>query len=349
MALGTTYISVSAIQAETGLTDDNWTDLVGAAGLNKYSFYAPGQLSVDGASDVVLTPPTVNLRLGDFRLYNHTANTPAAQTNYTQNWGPAAGDFNFTIAWYPQNMNIKAFAVPGDYLTVNAYESAVNRTNEASVIFTQTTSITFSAVSPTLTDHSRTKANPDVKASSTSTVQLTAFPYAYVLVEGTIIYFETFISDMYGARKINLGVRANGYTDITFHRSVMPYVHGQVTSYPTPPANYTFITANAYDAARCTTTGVNQSLGTSYSFNLVAYALYNDGGGNIYRTVRLPVCYAKLTVDGVDTILLNGTELADTGQSCSGTLTGGTFNYDDIGVVTFTVGTTVDGGDFIDC
>ena len=65
--------------------------------------------------------------------------------------------------------------------------------------------------------------------------------------------------------------------------------------------------------------------------------------------ICLPICYAKLTVDGNDTILMDGEELADTGQYFTGKLTAGTFNYNDQCKVIFTTGTTVDGADFVSC
>lgn len=344
MALGTTNISTTAVGTEIGVISNVITDLVGAVSLNPYSFYGPGFLSVDVNKDVVITPPVDNFKLGDFRSYDHTSETPHAQADCTLNWGPGGVEFNSVISWFPNGMNIKEFAVSGDYVTFSFYSTVEDRVAGTNVVHSFTTTILFNDITP-LVGHTRTT---NKRANSTQTPMVTGIPTTYAT-----LYCDTFISDISGTRLINLGTKTNGYTTITLVENELPYVYGFNNSgSPVCPEHYTFISARIYGTPGlpCAENTVNQSLGTTYSFNLAAYGLYNDGEGvNEFRTIRLPICYAKLTVDGNDTILMDGEELADTGQYFTGELTAGTFNYNDQCKVIFTTGTTVDGADFVSC
>jgi hypothetical protein len=330
MSLGNSNISLSAIKTETGLSGNKGSELVGAAGLNKYSFYAPGSLSVDGNKDVVITPPSANLKAGDFRSYNNASLTPSAQANYTQNWGPGGSTVNFTQSWFPQAKNIKEFADPGDYVTAKYYLSADDRTNEAGVIHSQIFAITFNGITP-LAGHTR---QTTYRANSTQTFNVTGFPTGGLSTPDCLVYCETYISDISGNRKINLGARANNYTTITFHQSQEPYVHG-VGNIPSPPSGYTaiFPELNTAGTPVCNTVSpLTQSLGTAFSFYVKARGIY----GSDQRIVAITNVDVVLTLDGVSQTIYSGALSEAAAQLCSGTLaSGGTWNYDKIGVVTF--------------
>jgi hypothetical protein len=125
-----------------------------------------------------------------------------------------------------------------------------------------------------------------------------------------------------------------------------PYVHGQNNNMPSKPANYTAIFPVVYDnvtSFKCDgSPNVQMELGTDYSFNVAAYAIFNDGGGNVSRTVTLTNANIILTVDGVPTTLQASGALDRDGQTFTSTLEPpSTWNPGDVGVVTFGAGTTI--------
>ncbi len=333
MSLGATDISVSAIMTETGLSSGNVSALVGASNLNKYSFYAPGSLSVDANYDVVLTPPASNYKLGDFRLYNHSALTPGAQSNYTQNWGPGASDFDFAVSWFPQNMNIKCFAVPGDYVTMDFYPTATDRTNQTNRIKRQITAITFNSITP-LTGHTR---QPYYQASSTQApVWIYGYPYAGLSDPNTTIYMETYISDLTGNRKINLGTRSNNYTIVTFHKNQIPYITKSGNITPVPSGYTSAWIEITSGLTLCDTSGnLSQTFGGS-TFGF--YARIRSVYGANYRIIEQTACTVTLTLRGESqTVYSSPLNYNGSATYISGTLSNGkTWAYDDAATITAT-------------
>jgi hypothetical protein len=264
--------------------------------------------------------------MGDFRSYNHAALTPHPLNDTTFGYATGASTFATFIPWFPEAMNIKEFAGRSDssvdYVTFRFYTSAANRISETGNVYTFTYAITYADITP-LINHTRDTAK---RANTMQLVSIPAIP-----TQNTPLYMDTYISDISGNRLINLGTKSNGYTTLTLLPNVTPYVVGQRTGSPVVPSGYTAIFPNVYETVRCTTGHVNQSLGVIYSFNIVAYGVHS--GGN--RTIRLSSTDIILTVDGVRTTLQTGLELDKLGKSFTGTLTGGTFNYNDVGYVTF--------------
>jgi len=360
MALGKTNITTADVKNEIGSTSNAVAELVGDDNLNPCSFYAPGILDVDINCDVTLTPPTTNFKLGDFRLYNHSAIPPSISPLFTGvSWGPPMSDFNFIVPIFPQWMNIKEFAdVKASEFTPNwtvkFYPTDTDRTDERNVIKTVTQEIDFNTVPAEYQVANHTRTSTLMADTGPVLISITGFPTAVLDTGagGTVIYIEVFISDASGNRRINFGVRENGYSNVQFTYNKMPYVLGYNSAYPASHTGYTAVFARVYSTpgAACIESTVNQDVGTSYSFNLVAYAV---GGVDGPCLIKLPVCSAKLTVDGIDTILkVAGNpvfELPKTGLTFTGTLTGGTFNYNDYCRVTFTSGTTIDGTDTTNC
>ena len=323
MALGSINITMSEVRDYIQGVSYKVSELVATPGLNKYSFYAPGQLDVDANKDPLLIPPTANFKLGDFRLYDKLATAPAAASDFTYNWGPGGVIFNAVIPWFPGTMNLKSFASPGDYVTMKFYTSTANGTAETNAVLTYTSSINFNSITP-LVSHSRTTT---FKAEGTQLVSVSGIPTGY-----STLYVDTYISDIGGGRLINLGTKTNGYTTLTLVENNYPHVSGQNTNNPAHPAGYTVIFPNVFNTVKCIMGGMDQSIGTSYSFNVVAYAV--NSGGN--RTVRLSSVDVILTVDGIRTTLQAGLELPSAGKSFSGTLADGSaWNYNDMGYVTF--------------
>ena len=335
MALGTTNITTTNVGTEIGSSSRVVSVLVGASGLNKYSYYAAGQLGVDGSKNITLTPPTSNFKLGDFRLYDNSAVPPAPQAAITKNYGPSSGAFSFTIVYMLSTLNIKAFTTPADYVTVKCYSSSADRIAESNVKFTQTFAISYISDTP-LAGHSRLSAT---KPSTTGwqAVTLTSFSDAW-LTNNCIGYFDTYLSNISGTRVINFGTSVSaGYTNITFHLYSIPYLYGLNTNTPTAPAGYTvvFPTVSASATPVCSySNSINQTFGgTTYDFYVVAKAVYVGGT----RIVGLTSTNIILTKGGVRTTCATGVAIGyTTGYHCTGTLaSGGTWGYDDTGTVTF--------------
>lgn len=329
MALGDTNISITAVKTELSSASNKWSGLVGGVGTNKYSFYAPGFLTVDGINDVVLTPPVVSMKIGDFRRYNHASLTPTPTTSFTLGWGPGGATVDSVLPCFPQAMNIKEFAIYGTYVTYKFYTSAAARAAEGATVKTFTTALSFSAITP-LAGHTRTTNS---RVVSTQTPNVTGIPTAT-----SPLYVDTYISDIAGNRKINFANKANGYWTLTLHEYVDPYAYGANSGYPSPPTGYTAVFASVYTVDNCGTGHVVQSLGSNYSFKVVAHAIF----GGSHRTVDLTNAIIHLIVDGQTTVVKASGTLSKDGVSFSGVLSGGaTWNYDDAGVVRFASGTTI--------
>ena len=332
MALGLTNITISDVKTEIGSSSNSVSALVGATGLNKYSFYAPGSLNVDGSYNVTLTPPTSNYKLGDFRSYNDSALTPLAQVDYTQNWGPGAGAFNFTVSWFPQNMNIKAFVIPGDYVTMNFYANETNRTNEAGLLKQEVTLITYNAITP-LAGHTRQVSQQAY--STQAPITINNFPDGGLSDPDTSIYMETFISDLAGNRKINLGIRENNYTTIKFHKNQIPYIYGG-GNVPSPPFGWTaiFPEVSISSTPVCSfASQLDMTFGSStIDFYIVARGIY----GLQEKIIDVTDCSVMLTIDGSTQKLYQGAISYSAGEHIDTTLTisGGTWAYGDEGAIT---------------
>src|ERR1035437_5171392 len=121
--LPNTNITTTNVGAEIGSSSHVVSTLVGMTGLNLYSYYAPGQLSVDGSKNIVLTPPSSNFKLGDFRSYNNIAFPPVIwQFMPTIGWRTDYA--NFVLFFSINQLNLYAFADRGDYLTIDIYHTS---------------------------------------------------------------------------------------------------------------------------------------------------------------------------------------------------------------------------------
>jgi hypothetical protein len=311
-------------------------------GLNKYSRYAPGQLDVDVNYDVTLTPPSSNYKLGDFRRYNNSAFTPGMQSPFTQNWGPGGSTIDITFGFRPEEMNIKAFVDPGDYVTVVAYNSSANRTAKTSPLISQTFTISWNAHTP-LVGHTRQVYYVANTGSSGNLVTINNVPVAS---GNSTIYLETFISDLAGNRKINFGVRANNYLDVNTHQRQAPYVYGANNNFPTTPPGYTAL----FPVCNPTSTpaggsDISLSIGTYYDFYVIPFGV--NGTPPMARYVSVANADLLLYKNGsyAETILTNYTFDSTTGlgHNVFGNLVSTTINYDDVFAVYFGGSATTDG------
>jgi hypothetical protein len=332
MSLGLTNITISDVKTEIGSSSNSVSALVGAPGLNKYSFYAPGSLAVDASKNVTLTPPTSNYKLGDFRSYNDSALTPSAQVDYTQNWGPSAADFDFAVSWFPQNMNIKAFVEPADYVTMDFYPTSLDRTNETNLIKRQCASILYDDIIP-LAGHTRQVTKQAY--STQAPVWVYSYPTGGLSDPDTSIYMETYISDLTSVKKINLGIRNNNYTTIKFHKNQIPYIYGG-GNVPYHPSGWTsvFPEVSISSTPVCSfAPQLDMTFGSStIDFYIVARGIY----GLQQKIIDVTDCSVMLTIDGSTQKLYSGPISYSAGTHIDTTLSisGGTWAYDDIGAIT---------------
>jgi hypothetical protein len=335
MSLGNSNISLSAIKTETGLSSNKGSELVGASGLNKYSFYAPGSLSVDSNKDIVLTPPAPNMKAGDFRSYNNSAVKPSTLTpGLNLTWGPGGAYCSFVMNYKLEGLNLYAFAYRGDYITMDFYASTADRSAGSNLKHRQSFVIPIVSDTP-LIRHTRQSA---YKPSTTGWIQcnITGFDTTW-LSSITDIYVDTYISDSSHNRKINFGEAiTDGYSSLVLQENVYPRISTQNTNNPVPPSGYTVIfpQISAGEVPVCSYgSSLDQALGQSYSFNIVAKGIYGSSG----RIVAIDSTDIILTLDGVRTVCATGVALSyGSGYYCSGTLAGGgTWNYGKIGELAF--------------
>jgi hypothetical protein len=342
MALGDYNISTTAVGTEIGNSSHTLSVLVGASGLNKYSRYAPGQLDVDGNYDVTLTPPVSNYKLGDFRRYNNSAFTPGMQSPFTHYWGPGGTTDDITFGFRPEEMNIKAFVAPGDYVTVKVYPSAPDRVAQTNLIKTQIFPISWNVHTP-LTGHTRQVFYVANTGSSGNLVTVTSL----AMTPGdSVLYFETFISDIAGNRKINFGVRANNYLDINTHQRVAPYVHGFYNGVPATPSGYTALFA----ACNPTTTPaipsqISVSVGTYYNFCVIPYGVGSSPPTNRYVSIANADIDLYINDVYAETLVSNYTFDSSTGlgHNIFGDLVSHSFTYDTDYKIMFGGSPTTDG------
>ena len=146
MALGDNDISTTSVGAEIGQPSiDTVSGLVGYNALNKYSRYSPGVLGVDINKNVILTPPTSDYKLGDYRRYDHSAAAPAFQAIGTQNHNPGTTTRTITQPIAMNELNLAAISnngintsvTPWQYrIRANMYASSTDRANETNVLQT---------------------------------------------------------------------------------------------------------------------------------------------------------------------------------------------------------------------
>jgi hypothetical protein len=347
MALGSTNINTTMIGTEIGSASHLISELVGAAGLNKFSFYAPGTLSIDGSKNLVLTPPVTIFKLGDFRSYNHTANTSAPPSGAgTDNWGPGGSTIAFTQVWHPFDLNIKEITGYDNYVTMNFYFTTVDRTAETNRKHQQIFPITYNGITP-LVGHTRQTA---FKCDANQNCSVTGLNIAGLATPDANIYIETFISDNAGGRILNLGnTRTDGYTTQAVHQLQTPIISGtssqEVLDLPPVlvPVNYVHLFPRTYsiNTPACSIGDTIQSQGsTGYNTYVKLLGIHVSPAGS--RIVAVDSCDLIITIkdDGGATVhtetLVTGVPLVTTGvmYHLIGNLTGYSWAYGDIGYIT---------------
>ena len=331
----------------------NYGILVEEAGLNPFSYYAPGALSVDTNKNIVITPPDNAFKIGDYRGYNKDAVKPSILTpSGNLNWGPGGTTCSFVMNYRLEALNLYAFASRGDYVTMDFYASEANRASGTNLKHSQTILIPVTSDTP-LSKHTR---QSQYRPSTSGWIQggISDFETGW-LGSVTTVYVDTYISDMSANRKINFGtVVSDGYSTITLAKlgdNTAPYIYAQNTNNPYPPSGYTAIfPAIAQNTGPVCGYGAsfNETIGgTTYAFNIVAKAVYGTG----LRVVGIDSVDIILTINGVRTVVATGVELYSyAGRYFSGTLAnGGSWAYGSAGAITFENGSIQSNPPFTQC
>ena len=331
MALGPKNITTNIVAGEIGVSSTNISVLVGASGLSKYSYYAPGSLSVDINGDIVLTPPDKSFKLSDFRNYDHNAPPPAVQTDFTLNWGPDLQPFNFNLAYKLEGLNVKAFENPADYITVKIYLSAGDRETETNAIHQQIFALQFVG-DIALAFHTRQSALKPL-TSGWQLVSVVGFDPLFLAGTTTVAYCEMYLSDVAGNRLINFGSRINNFTSITFQKIQQPQIRPG-TYLSTKPAGYTVVFPEIHTTSlACSST--NPILMTwndsGFSFYVKARGVYQSS----QRILEVTSCEVRLTIGGSYQTVYTGALSYSQGTYITGTLSlgDGVWGNGDVGII----------------
>lgn len=243
MALPSTNITTGAVRTELGATSNAVSELVGNTGINKYSLYAPGTIGPDTNKNLVLTLPTSNYKLGDFRLYDHSS---AAPTWYPPPsgflyWGPGGSTTNANLYISMNWLNLACSSAhssiidtttnPWHYhVRIDVYNSDAARTTGTSPVKNWVLGIDMNAVETgftVLSGHSRDMAG---KAIMNTGYSGNNFYLDSIAVDaGTCTrYFEAYFCDISGNRVMNFGTRGAGYPgycNIEFRQNQQPQIY----------------------------------------------------------------------------------------------------------------------------
>lgn len=330
MALAANNITVRLVNTELGSpfgatpNDITVKDICAYASQNPFSFYGPWTLGVDSNKTPIINYGSNNYKLGDFRSYNHSAATPAAANNFTQNWGPGGTTFDLTIVSFPYELNVLGANANAQYITYNAYLSSANRAAETSRHDRDINSALFSTITA-LAGHIRSQTQ---RIQSTHIDTFVGMATAGLSTPNDTIYLDTYFSDASGNRLVNLGSVSGGYTEITTHEKEDPEINvsGNISS---PPSGYTVIypvlattSGNCLDDSPLAGGTVGT---TTIAFYFGLHGIY----GSETRSVEATSVTIRITYDGSTKDVVLGTVSHNSKSSVSTTLPGSkTWQYD---------------------
>jgi hypothetical protein len=301
--------------------------------VNPLSYYGPGRPGVDSNKNIIFVPSNVN-DPGDFRLYDHDALPPNIwQIPGYLGWRGVTMDF--TLLYQLNQLNLYAFADRGDYITIDIYHTPADRLAGSGRMYRSSPPFAIPVYADTpLTRHSRQSAfRPNTGYNRCDIVGLFT---SWLASPDDYLYAEFYISDLANNKKICLGrTRADGFATFQTHYMANPYMFGQNTNTPHPPSGYTaiFPALSSSGGNVCSyVTNIDQSLGSTYAFNIVAKGIY----GSSPRVVALDSVDIILTIGSIRTVVATGVQLYyNAGRSFSGNLSSGSWTAGSIGAITF--------------
>ena len=239
MALGTNNISLTAVYAELNTTggagsaistpSKPWTvsGLVGVAGQNPFSFYGPWHVIPHATTKFIEIDYGVdNYKLGDFRLYNHTANkSDMVYSTLNLNYDPTESTLTTVIPANMSEMNVldalSGYSESALYLCHRLYYTESARNSGSGYFQTLTSQLDFYTPT-TVPAHTRTATR---RISSTQTHEVDMDISG---MSGTdYIYVDTYVSNSSGAELLRLGdADSDGHTVINMTERAVPYIYG---------------------------------------------------------------------------------------------------------------------------
>jgi hypothetical protein len=347
MAHALNNVSHSSVITELGASwtggsnDVDNSALVRHASITQWSFYRPGALSVHGTTKLVTrVAGTSDDKLGDFRGYNHTANTPTTPSDFDRNWGPGGTTISLTFVTYVEEWNLRettSGSVP--YISVRYYLSGTNRTNKVSAVRTYTVLASETSNTPP-TGHTNNQTQRP--ASASQIVTDANFPTSLITKPDDVLYVDIYISDISGNEVARFGAaQTDGHVDVNTHEYSNPFVDGCGPNIGGSPFTTVFpvVTnaSNGKNGVDFTESNGSTTYGTFYwylagllsgtwyrigSISVTAsLKIYNPEGGSLQNTTT--ILSGALNVAG-----------ASSNQSASGTLSSSySWAWDDVGDV----------------
>lgn len=332
--LGTSDLTGAQIASELGImlgNDRLLSSLTRHANISKWSFRRPGSISANATTKLIeFTALSSDDKVGDFREYSQSVSAPEEPGDYTHAWGPGGSTTTLQFVITPNHLNTKELS--GNYYTFKLYTSSANRASKTSPIKTHIVAISYNTVSAPA-GHTN---NQTQKPVSPQTIDITGVSTSY----GTL-YMDSYVSDISGNELARFD---DSHTDITMTEYAYPLMKatGSIPSGDLPagnsPAGYPWSSTGSrfqiYTAAtpKDSASTVQQSVGTSYSFYWTLVLM--DTIGNQYCAGISDIRLKTYNDDGSqsnDQVIASSTSNTDptTQKSESGTLSSGSFSYDD--------------------
>ena len=266
MALGTTNLTTTQVKNELGASSNSVSVLNTDTGINKWSFYKPGSLSIS-SQEFVYTADTSPYKFGDFRGYNHTTNAPYHTLGGTT-FTPDDTNVSFYCTTICSSNNLKEANTNITHVHVKCY----NDSGRTSLKATGSQAISWSTMSPsTPPGHSTTgtqiPTNPTLTEISFTKPSST-----------TTYYFDVFFADNTASTIAHLPTYQFTATATKLNYSTVTVNVDQSTV----PAGWTaifFVQSS------------NNSGGTTFDFNGEIQGAPSGGGGTVGVTCQADFDY----------------------------------------------------------
>ncbi|MHC4647890.1 MAG: hypothetical protein ACYTBJ_20700 [Planctomycetota bacterium] len=269
-----------------------------------------------------LTAPSNNDKLGDFRGYNHSANTPTTPSDFDRNWGPGGATISLTFVTYVEEWNLRETTSGSTpYISVRYYLSSSNRNSKTSAVRTYTVLASETSNTPP-TGHTNNQTQRP--ASASQVVTDSSFPTSLITKPDDVLYVDIYISDISGNEVARFGAaQSDGHVDVDTHEYANPFVDACGPNWTPQPSGYTFV-AVVVTSGSGVKNGVDfvESNGST-SYGTFYWYVYGLKSGTYYRIGSSTVTAVLRIPGGTDTTILSGalnSAGASSNESASGTL-----------------------------
>lgn len=303
---GLTDISMNAMKSLVGAPGTtNLRDLCNYSGISPWSFYRPRPITVDGSKQIIMSSPTTNRKLGDFRRYDHAAIQPKPNDDFAVAYSGSTMSLSIIIWLYRLNVK-ELFGGSTPYLTRDVYLSSTDRANQVNLYDRQTVTINLSAESPPA---GHTNNQTEAPTADFQLIIDGTFPTTSLSKPVDTLYVDTFLSNAGGDTIARI---PDSYTTVTVTELEDPYVDKTGLFLPTAPPGFTVafpvITNNN---SNHTAIEFAQSVGNTTTGSWYWY-IAGLNGATWYRLGSVDVEITMRNTNSVlgfqsDTLLLDGT------------------------------------------